>query len=658
MRLFAIIAVIFVALCATSSAFADSDVRNSFPKQYSMNPKGVNLQTGRFHYSKADISIGDLQFVRQWGDVPSFTSTARSIGALATYVTDIQSGWTSANVGWSNNFNEGVAYSDYSSAFPRVYVVVGGQIFNFVVLNDGSVAPSDQSSQGTMLAGTAGGAQWQFTDRGGTIYTFYAHAALSQHGAPGTPFQLLQSVVRPDGSRLDYSYNAAAQPHFIKSSKGYAIAIDYDANGNVSAACGFNLAQLYADASSNCASATLKASYTYDVAGRNLTSVTDVSGRVVTMTYVTPAVGFSYLTCLSQPNSSICEISNVYGPQPGDGTTPTADDQVRVQTTAAGVVWVESYRGQPDPADQPPVVGQPRYSISRMTDPAGGIYFLKFDRGHLTVQTTPAGTTNFRYRYRQISIGVSDPTYLQYHDNLPGLMILPEGNMEYFVHDNRGNLTRHSYWPKGAANAAAPGAPNLSDCCITPDPVTDPAGSVSFSQTFPADFGVTSAQGNIFVLGCGSGPADAKLCNKPLTATDANGNITDYTYDQATGNVLTETAPAVNGVRAQTRYTYAQRYAWVKNASGGYTQGTAPVWVLTQTSLCKSGAVSGGGCATAGDEVRTTYDYGPDSGPNNLLLRGVVNDAAGAALRTCYAYDAQGNKLSETKPRAGLTVCP
>ena len=53
-----------------------------------------------------------------------------------------------------------------------------------------------------------------------------------------------------------------------------------------------------------------------------------------------------------------------------------------------------------------------------------------------------------------------------------------------------------------------------------------------------------------------------------------------------------------------------------------------------------------------------SYDYGPDSGPNLLLLRGKVVTADGISLRTCYAYDPLGNKISETSPRAGLTVCP
>ncbi len=81
----------------------------------------------------------------------------------------------------------------------------------------------------------------------------------------------------------------------------------------------------------------------------------------------------------------------------------------------------------------------------------------------------------------------------------------------------------------------------------------------------------------------------------------------------------------------------------------------------TATSTCRTSAATGNPaapCATAGDEVRTTYDYGPDSGPNNLLLRGTLMTGAGVSSRICYGYDAQGRRISETSPRAGLASCP
>jgi YD repeat-containing protein len=150
-------------------------------------------------------------------------------------------------------------------------------------------------------------------------------------------------------------------------------------------------------------------------------------------------------------------------------------------------------------------------------------------------------------------------------------------------------------------------------------------------------------------------------CNKPNWIKDGLGNETDYTYDPTHGGVLTKTLPAdSNGIRPQTRYTYSQRYAWVLNSSGVYVQSAAPIWVLSTESFCRASAAasSGTGCTAAGDEVVKTYEYGPDSAPNNLFLKGMDVTADGTTQRTCYGYDLYGNKISETKPDAGLTSCP
>jgi hypothetical protein len=156
-------------------------------------------------------------------------------------------------------------------------------------------------------------------------------------------------------------------------------------------------------------------------------------------------------------------------------------------------------------------------------------------------------------------------------------------------------------------------------------------------------------------------------CNKPTSVTDARGNTTDYTYDSSHGGVLTETgpAPSAGAPRPQTRHEYAQRYAWILASGGGYVQSAAPVWVQTATSMCRTSAATGNPsapCATAGDEVRTAFDYGPDSGPNNLLLRGqtVTSTDGGVTttLRTCYSYDRDGRRISETQPNANLGSCP
>lgn len=83
------------------------------------------------------------------------------------------------------------------------------------------------------------------------------------------------------------------------------------------------------------------------------------------------------------------------------------------------------------------------------------------------------------------------------------------------------------------------------------------------------------------------------------------------------------------------------------------------VWLRSEERFCRSTATVNDVCSGgSSDEVVTTYDYGPDSGPNNLLLRGIVVTSGGQSIRTCYTYDAKGNKISETKPLGTGGSCP
>ncbi|KTW09723.1 hypothetical protein, partial [Sphingomonas sanguinis] len=103
-----------------------------------------------------------------------------------------------------------------------------------------------------------------------------------------------------------------------------------------------------------------------------------------------------------------------------------------------------------------------------------------------------------------------------------------------------------------------------------------------------------------------------------------------------------------------------QRYAWLSNGGGGFVRASSPVWLLSQERTCRTSATQGNACAAgSGDEVVTTYEYGPDDGSvgNNLLVRGIAVTADGRTRRTCFGYDGQGNRIWETKPRAGLGVC-
>ncbi|MDJ0642614.1 MAG: hypothetical protein QNJ15_07340 [Erythrobacter sp.] len=196
----------------------------------------------------------------------------------------------------------------------------------------------------------------------------------------------------------------------------------------------------------------------------------------------------------------------------------------------------------------------------------------------------------------------------------------PEGNYIEYDYDDRRNVTQQRVYPK----------PGSSDPVLTT------------SMTYPAS--------------C----SNPKTCNKPTSVVDARGNTTNYTYSAQHGGVLSVTGPAdANGVRPQTRYEYAQRYAWYRRSNGTFAQGPTAHWLLTKEEFCRTTAAVGSGCAGgAADEVVTTYDYGPNNGPNNLLLRGKVVTASGQSLRTCYLYDEMGRKIAETQPNGTGSTCP
>jgi hypothetical protein len=147
-------------------------------------------------------------------------------------------------------------------------------------------------------------------------------------------------------------------------------------------------------------------------------------------------------------------------------------------------------------------------------------------------------------------------------------------------------------------------------------------------------------------------------CNKPEWAKDVSGNQTDFEYDPVHGNLVRETGPAVNGVRPETRYQYGQRYTWLKGSGSAYVKSADPIWVLESESYCRTSNHSNGACAAgASDEVVTTYDHGPDSGPNNLWLRGTAVTSEGVTLRSCITYDDFGNVIAETSPNANQSSC-
>ncbi|WP_052417786.1 RHS repeat-associated core domain-containing protein [Cellvibrio mixtus] len=141
-----------------------------------------------------------------------------------------------------------------------------------------------------------------------------------------------------------------------------------------------------------------------------------------------------------------------------------------------------------------------------------------------------------------------------------------------------------------------------------------------------------------------------KYCNKPYQVTDDKGVVTTFTYHPESGYVATITKPAVNGVQAQTRYTYEQKIPYVKNSSGSLVASPA-VWVLTELSECMNTAPDE--CVDTADEKRIVYS----NFSNNLLPQTTIVKTGdnSESLVTTTQYDIYGNVSSIDGPRSGTS---
>lgn len=173
----------------------------------------------------------------------------------------------------------------------------------------------------------------------------------------------------------------------------------------------------------------------------------------------------------------------------------------------------------------------------------------------------------------------------------------PEGNIVERQFDLRGNVIAETLRPK-------PGS------LLTP---------LSSSSYFPLCNG-----------------SNALVCNKPLYTIDNKSNRTDYEWSSVHGQLIKKSLPPdTNGVRPVITFGYSP--------FSGVDGGT--FFLLTSTVETISPGVT----------TNTTYEYDT---VNNFVLKSSVINGGGSTLRTCYGYDAKGNKISETSPRANLSVCP
>jgi YD repeat-containing protein len=474
---------------------------------------------------------------------------------------------------------------------------------------------------------------YEFTDSDGTHYVFNSG-------------NQLQYIVAPNG------VTAQIGRWFIKSSNGYALIFERSNDSGpstpINKACIVNLAKDYVDEGMDCPQGALFVSYGYDqvtvsypdlplrpaynVQVRQLTSVSNAAQEITRYEYDDG----QHINCIKDPGRSECRISITYGKcvydydlrnvsqLPSELPEIHLSEPVLMQRLGTGEKFDYYYHDFSasgiDLCPAPPDIG----GVSGYKDTQGSDTELKMELfrpksikdtlGRITSQTywNAASTPQI--------LGVTGAGLL-------ASQTLPEGNRIEVDYNDRGLVVERRIIPKPGS-----GEPVL---------VT--------SSAYPTD----------------CTPTTRKTCNKPVSQTDAKGNVTNYEYSDDHGGVMRVLGSAVDGIRPETRYSYVQKYAWLKAANGNYEQADAPFWVLAEERSCTNSAMNANGdCANGADLVVTQYEYqeGNASKGSNVWLLGTAvtatnNSGQSETLRSCYTYDNYGRKVSESQPKANLASC-
>jgi hypothetical protein len=440
------------------------------------------------------------------------------------------------------------------------------------------------------------------SDASGTIYTFSATVTVA--GAVwGANSRRVERVDFADGRRQTFSYNASGYLKLVEDTAGYAMVFDYNANGDVTAACAFNRSQTYVSATSTCTGAVMKTAYAYS--GTSLISVTDVVGQVTSYT-----IGTKGMTCLTPPGYSTCTMSMVY-----------SGNRVSAQTLQDAGVWGTSGLA-PEVINNPDAGYDNGCVETSMTDPNNVTTQQAFtSTSPCWISDALSHTTHFAFEG-----GATDP---------------------FAAATNYGSFLMQATSPEGNTYQAEYLGPFRAISKETM--ISKPGSSLG---NLVKQYGYQSS--------CTAAPATYQNCAKPIWIKDPKLNQTDFTY-ASHGGMLTEMkpAPSAGAPRPLKIFTYVQKYAYVKNSGGSLVQAATPIWMLNTETQCQTVAGSSTPtCDSGGPQVVKTYEYGANGTADNLLVRGVAVAAAGVTRRTCFGYDIWSRKVSETKPNALLGVCP
>lgn len=287
--------------------------------------------------------------------------------------------------------------------------------------------------------------------------------------------------------------------------------------------------------------------------------------------------------------------------------------------------------------------------ITQIVRPSGVTATIGYDNHHRVTSYTTGGLTwtySYNFAYNSTGAGTTtatNPLGVRYVSHLkkpgPATTVVDElGRTTSYTYDSYNRLTLITYPELNSAAYHYDARGNVDIVTVTPKPSSGQSALVTTAT---------------FETGC----ASRATCNKPLSIdgpVPGTADTTNFTYD-ASGLPATITEPvAPNGIRPQTRNTYAQMGYYYKDSSGNVVQATDRlVPRLTATSACQTLAT----CAGTADEVLTTLAYGFVDGTasNNLLPISTTNKLGTGTVLAAIAmsYDAIGNPVAIDGPLPG-----
>ena len=601
---------------SASSVFAQSEVPAGLNSpQYSLtDPNGINLLSNKPSAQIDAVKIGGAERLLSSTITSYFTAGSHPAASF----TDTYDGKLFSSSDWTHSAEcQAVSANSYRDVF------LGGSTDRMCGTLGGSYIP--QRGTGSFMVTNPNGSM-TYTKKDGTQYLF----------GP-TPLGFLTQIAAPDGLVTTLTYKSVVSTsgvtmyrrQSVNRSDGLQFRYGYESNSapthggspwfNLTSVRAINNAVEYCDPAADTCTLTqdwpVATLVRTTVGSTRYLTVTDAGGRATRFTIGIPVLsGGVYgphgitqfftdqiLAVRSPTSTSQDTVAYTYCAPTGEYYCMKGG--VRSVNTDSGTWTYSGTSGTGGPS-----------VIIQLTSarPGGGSRVTTQQLGNSWQGPMMSYSDNLTLRTFQFDSSI--PNRLQH-------VVMADGHRLTYVYDSRGNITQETHTPK------------------TGSPLTPAIKTANYDAT------------------C----TNPVKCNKPNWVKDAKDYQTDFEYDPVHGGVLKITSPpSAAGIRPQLRQTFAQRYAWYKNASGTVVQAPSPIWVLTTKKLCRTTAAlpDGSGCSTASDEVTTAYEYGPTSGANNLLLRGIAVTADGVTLRTCYGYDIYGNRVSETLPKAGLTSCP